>query len=281
MDSTLNSKPLVSISCITFNHVNFIEEALNGFLMQKTNFKFEILIHDDASTDGTEEIIREYERKYPSIIKPLYEETNQWVKGRKGSAVFNFPRAKGKYIALCEGDDYWTDPLKLQKQVDFLEGNPEYGICFHEVKIFNQYKNCLEEDTITRNVEETTDVNELAKGNYIHTPSVMLRNDFTIPKWFKKSPIGDWPLYMLAIKKRKIKKLGDEMAVYRVHDTSIWSSLPQEVRNEKTNISISLIYKNVAFPGTTKQILRNRLGLPKKKKSILFKVFKKIKNKIK
>ena len=96
-------------------------QCLDGFMMQQTNFAFEVLIHDDASTDGTTEIIKEYEAKYPEIIKPIYEEENQWVKGRRGSAVFNFPRAKGKYIAMCEGDDYWTDPLKLQKQVDFLE----------------------------------------------------------------------------------------------------------------------------------------------------------------
>jgi len=100
------SEPLASISCITFNHVKYIRDALNGFLMQKTNFPIEILIHDDASTDGTEEIIREYEGKYPEIIKPLYEKENQWGKGRRGSAIFNFPRTKGKYIAMCEGDDY-------------------------------------------------------------------------------------------------------------------------------------------------------------------------------
>ena len=104
---------LVSISCITYNQAHFIRQCLDGFLMQKTTFSFEVLIHDDASTDGTTEIIREYESKYPEIIKPLYEKENQWTKGRRGSAVFNYPRAKGKYIALCEGDDYWIDPLKL------------------------------------------------------------------------------------------------------------------------------------------------------------------------
>ena len=101
---------IVSVCCLAYNHEPYIRQCLDGFVMQKTNFKFEVLIHDDASTDETEEIIRDFERRYPSIIKPIYEETNQWVKGRKGSAVFNFPRAKGKYIALCEGDDYWTDP---------------------------------------------------------------------------------------------------------------------------------------------------------------------------
>lgn len=140
--------PLVSICTITYNHSQYIRECLDGFLMQKTNFAFEVLIHDDASTDGTEEIIREYEAKYPEIIKPIYEKENQWVKGRRGSNVFNFPRARGKYIALCEGDDYWTDPLKLQKQVDFLEGNPEYGLVhtdfdIHEIISGNYARNVI------------------------------------------------------------------------------------------------------------------------------------------
>src|SRR5690554_2985712 len=98
-----HENPLVSISTITFNHAPYIRQCLDGFLMQKTDFAFEVLIHDDASTDGTEEIIREYEAKYPDIIKPLYEIENQYSKGRSGSRTFNFPRAKGKYIALCEG----------------------------------------------------------------------------------------------------------------------------------------------------------------------------------
>ena len=123
---------IVSISCITYNHAPYIRQCLDGFLMQQTNFAYEVLIHDDASTDGTTEIIKEYEAKYPDIIKPIYEDENQWVKGRRGSAVFNFPRAKGKYIALCEGDDYWTDPLRLQKQVYFLEKHQECSLCCHQ-----------------------------------------------------------------------------------------------------------------------------------------------------
>ena|SRR6218665_28187 len=126
------SDPLVSICCITYNHANYIKECLEGFILQQCNFPFEILIHDDASTDGTQDIIKEYQEKYPKIIKPILQVENQYSKGVRGmNPKFNFPRAKGKYIALCEGDDYWTDPKKLQKQFNILEKNPDINICSH------------------------------------------------------------------------------------------------------------------------------------------------------
>ena len=129
---------VVSICCITYNHAQFIRKCLDGFLMQKTDFPVEILIHDDCSTDGTTEIIREYEAKYPDLIFPLYEEENQYQQGKAAEIDFyNYRRARGKYIAYCEGDDYWTDPLKLQKQVDFMEANPEYSVCFHDFQVYD------------------------------------------------------------------------------------------------------------------------------------------------
>ena len=136
------NKPLVSISCITYNHSRFIKQCLDGFLMQQTDFDFEVLIHDDASTDGTQEIIKAYQENYPEIIKPILQSENQYSKGVKPFIKYLFPASQGKYIALCEGDDYWTDPLKLQKQVDFLEGNPDCSFCFtRATKVFvNQDK---------------------------------------------------------------------------------------------------------------------------------------------
>lgn len=128
----MDDKPLVSICCITFNHAPYLKECLDGFVMQQTNFKYEVIIHDDASTDGTQEIIKEYTQKYPDIFKPILQTENQYSKGVKRIlATFCYPKAKGKYIALCEGDDYWTDPLKLQKQVDFLEAHPDIVYTCH------------------------------------------------------------------------------------------------------------------------------------------------------
>lgn len=133
------SNPLVSICCLTFNHAEFIQECLEGFLQQETSFEVEILIHDDASTDGTDRIVRQYAQKYPEKIFPLYETTNQYTNGYKGKMdiTFNYSRARGKYIACCEGDDYWTDPLKLQKQVAFMESHKEYSVCFHRCTHLN------------------------------------------------------------------------------------------------------------------------------------------------
>ena len=148
--------PLVSICCITYNHAQFIRKTLDGFLMQEppTGVSidepwYEILIHDDASTDGTTEIIKEYAAKFPDKIFPLYETENQYKKGMAGKMeMYNYKRARGKYIAYCEGDDYWTYPLKLQKQVDFMEQHPDYSICMHGFSVHDIYtdQTCLSKD---------------------------------------------------------------------------------------------------------------------------------------
>ena len=221
----VESAPIVSICCLTYNHESFIHEAVNGFLMQKTNFPFDIIIHDDASTDRTAEIIREYEANYPTIIKGIYQKENQYSKGARGMFVrYVFPHAKGKYIALCEGDDYWTDPFKLQKQVDFLEANEDYAICFHNV-----YELADSEESQLLNLDatlegETFTIKDLAKGNFIHTPSVVFRNGLIkrFPVWFKDSPVGDYPLYMLLAQHGKIGRLPQVMATYRMN-VGVWS----------------------------------------------------------
>jgi len=119
---------MVTIRCATYNHVNYIRKCLEGFVMQQTTFPFEAVVHDDASTDGTTDILRKFAEKYPNIIKPLYEEENQWSKHNGEFFKIIDGHLKGKYIALCDGDDYWDDPLKLQKQVDYLESHPEYTL---------------------------------------------------------------------------------------------------------------------------------------------------------
>lgn len=216
--------PLVSISCLVFNHAPYLRECLEGFMMQKTDFHFEVLIHDDASTDGSTEIIKEYEARFPDIIKPIYETDNQWVKGRRGSATFNFPRAKGKYIALCEGDDYWTDPLKLQKQVDFLEANPEYSMCFHNAD------NLFEDGTTSRFsfVEDKDyDSDNIFSCWFIPTASTLMKTEVVTSGFYKNDVcganliFGDTPIFLTCAKFGKVKGMTDVMCIYRRHKGSL------------------------------------------------------------
>ena len=145
-DGPIEGEPLVSVCVITYNHGKYIKQCLDGILMQKVNFPYEILIHDDASPDDTADIIREYWAKYPTVIKPILREENQYSKGVDVSR-FNFDRAKAKYIAQCEGDDYWTDDRKLQMQVDFLEEHGEYSATSHSFQIVNKNSEDIKQAT--------------------------------------------------------------------------------------------------------------------------------------
>ncbi len=137
---------MVSICCLTYNHEKFVEQCLNGLIMQEANFRYEILVHDDASTDETPKIIRDYERAYPNLIKPILQTVNQYSKGVSPMREILLPMAKGKYIALCEGDDYWIDPCKLKKQVAFLEEHSGYVMTSHRFKIYDQENNIWKDD---------------------------------------------------------------------------------------------------------------------------------------
>ncbi|HRP33263.1 MAG TPA: glycosyltransferase [Agriterribacter sp.] len=212
---------LVSVCCITYNHEKYIARAIEGFLMQKTSFPFEIIIHDDASTDNTANIIREYAER-DGRIKPILRDTN--IKST-GAAVFplTFKMAGGKYIALCEGDDYWTHPLKLQKQVDFLESNTDFSICFHKIDFLGDGKK--KANNYHGNKPRTYTTLDLAQANFINTVSVMYRADEQ-PFFFKPpdAPVyGDYVMFMLLSMKGKIKYLPRNMAVYREHPGGMWA----------------------------------------------------------
>ncbi|MBE6319857.1 MAG: glycosyltransferase [Bacteroidales bacterium] len=181
--------PLVSICCITYNHAQFIRKCLDGFLMQQTDFPIEILIHDDCSTDGTTEIIKEYEARYPKLIFPIYEDVNQYQNGKSAEIdLYNYRRARGKYIAYCEGDDYWTDPQKLQKQVDFMEENSDYSVCFHDCMVSNIWNGICEKKSILSTDDDCDiTVDEFLNGkNRIGQPLTMLfRKEVYDLNWWK------------------------------------------------------------------------------------------------
>lgn len=219
-------EPVVSICCLTYNHILYIRQCLDGFMMQKINFPIEILIYDDASTDGTQGIIREYEKKYPDIIKPIYQKENQYSKGIKVSLVYNYSRAKGKYIALCEGDDYWTDPYKLQKQVDFLESHPDYVMCSHR---HNDYIQETGEMLYDRSMNETDyDLKSLIRGEWhFHPLTVMYRREALDLSHYNKYPVSmDAVLFFELLRKGgKGHCFPDALAVYRHHSDGIWSEV--------------------------------------------------------
>lgn len=225
---------IVSVICATYNHEKYITETIEGFVRQKTTFPIEFIIHDDASTDGTADIIREYESKYPEIIKPIYQSVNGYGTGRNTKTTM--AAVRGKYIAMCEGDDYWTDPLKLQRQVDFLEDNPDYGLVHTDYKEFiqtsdeegylrmNQYKARGVKNTLTDPDDVFFSQLNFNEAYHIRTLTVCLRKDLFDQAMennselyrTKKLLLGDTPIFLEMSRLTKFKYFEESMGVYRM-----------------------------------------------------------------
>lgn len=246
-----NDNILVSVVCDVYNHEPYLRQCFDGFVMQKTNFKFEVLVHDDASTDKSAEIIIEYTNKYPDIFKPIIQKENQYSKGVGIWKTYQFPRVKGKYVAFCEGDDYWTDPLKLQSQVDCLEKDKTFSCCFSSVRWVDksgiklagtfpprQTSFCL--GTITLEVFLKED---FAKGKWsIQLSGFMVRAE--VDKTFrrmlrgplKKYPFGDYPLFITAFLLGNCYFIGEEMSCYRVmsggYNSQMQANISKAVENQ-------------------------------------------------
>ena len=212
------TKPKVSIVCISYNQEDYIRETLDGFIMQKTNFPFEIVIADDASTDKTADIIREYEKKNPKLFRANLRVKNVGVVSNIQSVL---GESRGEYIAICEGDDFWTDPLKLQKQADFLDSHPDYGIVFHPVRVF--FENGEEKDSIfpKKNDSNFFTLENLLKENYIQTNSVMYRRVEYANLSSEVMPF-DWYLHLIHAKRGKIGFINQTMSAYRRHSEGLW-----------------------------------------------------------
>lgn len=227
-----SQKIKVSVSCKAFNHGKYIRQTLEGFVSQKTNFQFEVIVHDDASTDNTCEIIREYAEKYPDIIKPIYQKENQYSKRVPAFKVFMLPKMQGKYIAFCEGDDYWCDCYKLQKQVDFLDSHPEYSACAHNSIWLDYYKNEVRLYNKSLEAFDLETVHVVKDGGaYYHTSAVMYRMEFAREVQSDKRPeffgivknVGDYPLSIYLTLKGKVRYLPDVMSVYRYGVPGSWT----------------------------------------------------------
>lgn len=216
---------MVTVVCLAYNQVDFIRNALDGFVNQKTDFRFKVIVHDDASTDGTADIIREYEKKYPDIIKPIYQKQNQYSQGISIKKSFFQRNVEGKYIANCEGDDYWTDNLKLQKQYDFMESHPDCSACFHCAKAI------LLQDGKTyiypqiQKIREYS-LNEIILGNALFATASMFRRIEVfnnVPACFSAKGFGDYQAQMYSAICGKVYCLPDVMSVYRCGSPGSWN----------------------------------------------------------
>ncbi len=241
---------MVSICCLTYNHVNFISQCLEGFINQQTNFDYEILIHDDASTDGTQEVIKKYVEQYPDLIFPIYQKENQWTLGKKPTWEFNFNRSKGKYIALCEGDDYWTDALKLQKQVNFLNENLNFTFCSTNVNVLVQNTGEItstDADELIKNANiYPTDLNSFLAPYIWYTSTIVFRKsiveshikEINILKNFK-----DVFLLSILLKHGKGVFFNEYTGVYRVHEEGVWSMISDYHKIKNNNQT----FKSMAY----------------------------------
>ncbi|MES1046061.1 glycosyltransferase [Heyndrickxia oleronia] len=216
---------LVSILCMTYNHELYIEDAIEGFLQQKTNYDVEIIIGEDCSTDNTRKIVKKYMNEYPGKIKMITSDHNV---GMNKNAQRLIESSRGKYIAICEGDDYWTDPFKLQKQIDYMEEHPECSLCFHAAEIvinkekqtgnlvrpYNNNKICPTEDII------------LGGGGFCPTASLLFPRRIIehLPAFFQKAHVGDYPLQMWTACQGYAYYMDEIMAAYRIGNQSSWTN---------------------------------------------------------
>ena len=251
-------KPFVSISVTTFNQKNYIKDCLDGILNQRTTFQFEIILGEDQSNDGTREVCQDYAKRYPEKIK-LFLRSRKDVIYINGNATgrYNFlenlKACRGKYIALCEGDDYWTDPLKLQKQVDFLEANENYSMCGAVAQCIRQTseKRSFFGDFI-RAKKSILKVEDFLLGYSVHTSTVVFRQKMLqIPDWFVHISNGDVCLFALIAEKGPVRFINDPVSVYRLNDNGIWSSASLEKRYYAFKNTVNHLNKH--FKGTYKK----------------------------
>lgn len=221
---------MVSIFCITYNHEKYIKKAIESFLMQKTNFKFEILIHDDASTDNTTNIIKEYQKLYPDIIKPFIQQTNQYSQGvRRLNIKYNVPRAKGRYVAFCEGDDYWIDENKLQYQIDYLDKHDDCGMCFHAAeKVYENGELMKDIRPFKQDKIASTSEVILGKGGFMATNTIVCRTKLLqyekLPDYYHIAPVGDYPLQIYLSTQKYCYYINKKMSAYRTGVKGSWTS---------------------------------------------------------
>ena len=225
----------VQVVILTYNHAAYIEQALDSVLAQQTDFPVEIIVGEDCSTDHTRQLLVEYQRRYPTQIRPVFQSTNVGMGANLRACL---ARCEAPYIATLEGDDYWLDPLKLQKQVDWLEAHPAYSMCFHRVRILDTGSAGVPPVVSNSSAQEVFGFPDFLRGTVAYTGSVLLRNRVaTLPAWlFAAIPI-DYALFLLQVEHGPAKMLPEVMGVYRVHRAGTWSGTAYE-RNAENFLSM-------------------------------------------
>lgn len=268
----MNNQIKVSIICNTYNHEKYIREALDSFISQKTNFKYEVLVHDDASTDNTGNIIREYQKLYPELIKPIYQTENQYSKSINITLTYQLPRAKGKYIAMCEGDDYWIDELKLQKQFDALEKMTNINMCSHSANIIDEHTRKVigHIQPVTKNSILSPNMVIDGGGGYVATNSLFFRKNIfdNIPAFYLTLPL-DYTLQILGSLDNGIYFMVDYSSIYRAATPNSWT-----VRM-KANFKASILHNEKV----KKMLIQLNKDTSQKYKKAILKMY--IKNRLK
>jgi len=239
-------KPTVSVAMITYNHENYIAQAIESVLMQKTDFDFEIVIGEDCSTDRTRKIVENYQSVQPHIIRAFLRDGNL---GSYHNSLAVLQACRGDYIALLEGDDYWTDSLKLHKQVAFMDSHPECSLCFHPV--LWKYQDIPDKSHVHfppgRRALYTLEDVLASKYLWIQTSTVVIRNDekHMFPSWFIKMPMGDLPFIIMNAQKGDIGYIDEVMGCYRIHSGGTWSNSNEQHDIERMIAARDILIQNM------------------------------------
>jgi len=240
--------PVVSICCITYNHESFIAEAIEGFLMQETNFPVEIIIHDDASTDSTDDIIKNYKKRYPNLIRTILQTENQRPFGIP-TTVKLLVEASGNYVALCEGDDYWICSNKLQRQVSFMESSKQFAFCFHDAfaEKYDEENTLIKRSALYQTPPtQILKFDDFARGFAPPTAACLLRNQRDVFTWLLERKMGfvKTIFYALLEGGGRAAFLPEKMSVYRVHQGGVFSMISYEKQQIMSNGGLWVNRKN-------------------------------------
>ncbi len=249
-----------SVVIITYNQARFIEQAVESVLSQRTNFDFEVVIGEDCSTDNTRAIVRRYAEQHPGRVRALLHDANL---GSRRNFVAAYQASRGQYLAVLDGDDYWTSPEKLQRQVDLLDSHPDYSICFHSAMMVWEDSSQAPMPHYPPGRKQTYTLEELLTHDFVTTSTMVVRNRLIteFPAWYWKAPFGDWPFLALNAMHGPIGYLDECWSVYRQHGSGVYCALPLEKRIER-HIELNRLFLeafDAKYHPALRQVLSYRL----------------------